>query len=313
MQFFRGRVLLLCIAGAPTLPFAAGCATQETDVSLSRVRFDQPSNATKAVLLGTAQIPNSEFVVPGLTRARRAAALCLVAAAERRLFVVDPGSEILEQLGDVILPPELARPPDSPPADGVLLSFVDAEKIAGVCTLAERSPAGRPLPVWCARMHRPALEHDPAISAEIANRRITVEALETGTPLPLGESLRVTARSVFSAQAVTLEFAGAKRSLLWAPRLGSMTDLAPPLRTLISGVAVALLDGARVPPNPQGAARDPIDAVLSASAGLPEPKRTILFLRLDPRDPLLDPALPMRDLLRKRSADVAEDGSEFWL
>ena len=55
MQFFRSSVLLLYVTGAAALGLAGGCATQETDVSLSRVRFDQPTNATKAVVLGTAQ------------------------------------------------------------------------------------------------------------------------------------------------------------------------------------------------------------------------------------------------------------------
>ncbi len=307
MQFFRRLTLFLFMAA--TLGLAA-CRTEESGVQLRRVRFDQPADASKAILLGTANRPNREFVVPGMTRVRRATALFVVAAADQMAFVVDPGSEILEQLADVLLPPDLARAATAPPADAVLVSFVTQDTFEGIAALASRTVAGRPLVVYASRLHRPELEADARFTADLAARRVTLSDLTTGSPTQLSTTLRVTARSVWSARAIAFEFTGARHSLLYAPRLGRVNELAPPLRTLLSNVSVALLDGERSPREPE---RDPIQSALEAGAGIPRTQLSMQFLRIDPGDPLLDASRADRDALRRRGGDVAEDLSEFWL
>ncbi len=298
------------------------CSTGSTEALWSRIRLDVPEGGVKAVVLGTAARNCGEVAVDAIGLARRPASLCLLAPADRSVFLIDPSSLVQSQLAEVAAAGAVPEGLIDAPVAAVLLTHADRQAVLGLAALLEARPAGRPLHVYGARAALESLAARAELAASFPAGRLELREVLPGQELLLCTSLRVTpvAAPVEAGWGfLAYRVQGARKALLYLPRSGPLASLDPPLADLLDSVDVALLDGTRLDgrtPNPDGlpqAAHPPIGEAVRLLEGMDLPPLHVRFTHLAPANPLLDPNNRYQKLLHERGLDLAVDGSEYWL
>jgi hypothetical protein len=146
--------------------------------------------------------------------------------------------------------------------------------------------------------------------------------LTEGEALALCAGLSVTALPLASPDregrlpAVAYRFDGAQRSLLYLPRGDPFSDLHAAVAAWCPSIDVALLDGSSVRFDGEARRDWTIDSFLGEIDALRaggDGRMVVFFTRLSVRNPFHHPAGALRERLRAHRADLAQDGTQFWL
>ncbi|GAB4449296.1 MAG: pyrroloquinoline quinone biosynthesis protein PqqB [Anaerolineae bacterium] len=207
--------------------------------------------AVEAVLLGIAQdagVPQAGCACDNCRRAWQkprqrhlVACLGLIDHAAGQSWLIDATPDFREQLF------RLQQVAPNCRLAGILLTHVHMGHYTGLIQLGPEAMNARRLPLYCTPKVETYLRENRPWRTLLEQEHLAARPLRPDAPLSLSAALRVTPlpvphRDEFSD---TLAFvaAGPQRSLLYCPDIDGWEQWSRPVRQVVAGVDVALLDG----------------------------------------------------------------------
>jgi pyrroloquinoline quinone biosynthesis protein B len=233
------------IALAPLALVALSCATAP----------GPPPNTPYAVVLGIAQdggYPQAGCNRPDCIAAwrnpalrRHVASLAIVDPRSGRRWLIDATPDFPSQLRTL---DELApRAASAPLLDGILLTHAHIGHYLGLAQLGREVLGTKSIRVYAMPRMRTFLEHNGPWDQLVRLGNISIEPLEDGREIALGEQITVTPllvphRDEYS-ETVGFLIRGPSRSILWLPDIDKWEKWPLGLERVLAKVDVAYLDG----------------------------------------------------------------------
>jgi len=253
-------------------------------------------------------------------RRRRIASLALAIPAANKVYLIDAGPDLREQLEalrDVRPVPEGGT--DRAPLAGIFLTHAHMGHYAGLVFLGFESLHVRRLPVYGSARMVAFLEENGPWSQMVRLEEIEPLVVEPGRPIPLEDGLSLTALVVPHRAEFTDTLAywirGPRASVFYAPDTDGWEGWSVPLEEVVSRADVALLDGTfysadELPDRDLAPIAHPfIRATMDRLGRLGAGK--VFFTHLNHSNPALDPQAPARREIVSRGYRLLEDGEEF--
>ncbi len=256
-------------------------------------------------------------------RRRRIASLALVLPESGRVYLIDATPDIREQLdslADVRHPP--AGRVDRAPVDGVFLTHAHIGHYLGLAFFGFEAVHPRGLPVYATASMAAFLRENAPWDGLVERRNVEPVVIAPGVPVELGEGVSVAALAVPHRREYTdtvgYLIAGPRSRVLYVPDTDGWEGWRPPLREVLEGVDLALLDGSffsldELPGRDVASIGHPlVRQTMDLLAGLATSGRTrVLFTHLNHSNPALDPGSEARREIERRGFALAAEGEEI--
>ncbi len=277
--------------------------------------------AVEAVLLGLAQdagVPQAGCACHTCRRAwlnprqrRLTACLGLIDRAAGQSWLIDATPDFREQLY------RLQQAAPDCRLSGILLTHVHMGHYTGLIHLGPEAMNARQLSLYCTPKVEFYLRENQPWRTMLKQEHVVPILLQPDAPLELSEGLRVTPLQVphRDEHSDTLAFVvqGRQRRLLYCPDIDGWAQWSRPVREVVSGVDVALLDGSFFDPSElpgRDISQIPHPLVRDTVARLSGVEREVRFIHLNHSNPLLRDG-PELDWLQTQGFGVGREG-QLW-
>jgi pyrroloquinoline quinone biosynthesis protein B len=255
---------------------------------------------------------------PGLRR--RSPLLALLHHGEHKVFLLDAGPDLKEQLYD--LPAEWRKGRN--PVDGIFLTHAHIGHYLGLAHLGREALGTERLPVYCSERMAAFLKNNGPWSQLLELENIELFVLSPNQEVSLSRDLTVRPIPVPHRAEFTDTFAffvrGPRKSLLYLPDIDRWEQLQPPIEELLQGLDIALLDGtfysseelpgrdmSKIPHPPIAETAQRLADIVVGG------KTQILFIHLNHSNLVLDADGARLKEIEKKGFRVAHDGMQFAL
>jgi pyrroloquinoline quinone biosynthesis protein B len=255
--------------------------------------------------------------------ARNVASVAILSEATGKKYLVDAGPDIRPQLE------MLARITGSPPArvnrspvDGVFLTHAHLGHYTGLAFFGFEAIHTTDLPVWCTGPMAELLRENAPWSQLVRIGNIDLREIQPGEPQEPEPGVKVTAIPVPHrdeyADTVAFLIEGSRKTILYAPDTDSWDRWDPPLRSVLTSVDIAILDGTFYSPDelPGRRVEEIGHPLISTTMDLlqtmvDEERIQVWFTHMNHSNPVLGPNPHAAGDISKRGFHILEDGQEF--
>lgn len=277
------------------------------------------------MVLGIAQdggLPQAGCYTERCERARSepryVASLVIVFPEEERFYLVDASPDIIRQMDLIDGPAFRARAGERRPFDGIFLTHAHIGHYLGLALLGGEGLGIRDTPCYCSPSMEAMLRNNAPWSLLVDDGRLVFP----GMPMDRWASIdglfdvrmfQVPHRDEFT-DTVGYVFRGARKSVLYIPDIDSWEEWDQPIREVVDGVDVALIDGSfysadEVPGRSIEEIRHPmIPRSMDELEGVPGVEHRVIFIHLNNTNPALDEGGPQEREIRRRGFEVARQG-----
>ena len=258
-------------------------------------------------------------------RASGVASVGIIAAAAKKVFLVDATPDItaqLQLLADVRESP--AGRTDREPLDGIFLTHAHIGHYLGLAYLGFEAVSTKNLPLWASPRMGDFLRNSAPWDRLVSGNHVRLEALTAGEAIALPDGLSVTPfmvphRAEYT-DTVGYIIAGARQRTLYIPDTSPWEAWDPPLEAMLDEIDVALLDatfysGDELPGRDLSKIGHPlvVDSMDRLQSRVDSGKLEVWFTHLNHSNPALDPDSEARQQIEARGFAVAQAGLEIAL
>jgi pyrroloquinoline quinone biosynthesis protein B len=251
--------------------------------------------------------------------------LALIVPRAGEAYLIDATPDLRDQLAMI---QDSARAPrgavDRDPLDGVLLTHAHIGHYSGLVFFGFEAIHTRELPVFCTPRMAAFLRSNGPWSQLVALGNIVLREVHDGAPFVLGREVEVTPVAVAHrdelSDTVGFLLRGPRARVLYVPDTDGWEAWPRPVREVLSGVDVAILDGTfysagEVPGRDPSSIPHPL---IPATMDLLEPlvregRLRVYLTHLNHTNPALDPDSSERARIESRGFRVLEEGQQFEL